>query len=205
MKIDKADKPKGAKYEDQYMDDKNGTLAKLGAMLRVRVIEGGIGRVVCKLPSSMIQGSSVVGRIEMNISLKSRTLAEVIAEAKSNPEALHNPLAQLKKLVPDLDLDSLAQRVTIDDIREQYIIVDPKGQDQFLVTLDHVTATNVNPDSANKGKKASFTEVEIERMDGSTAPTDIQQIIDLSNSLAQRWGMVASPGTKAQRGQMLTE
>jgi hypothetical protein len=214
--IDKKDKPTGANYMDLYFDDAKGTLNKSGGMVRVRVIEGGIGRLVTKLPGELIQGSPVMGRIESNYSLKEKTVTQLVAEA--GPHNPDNPISVLINQFPELDLSTLRPRVRIDDVREQYILA-PQGQqfgnkkDVYLLTLDHVGSTRVDPSKMKDlddfkalvdGRKGKFTEVEIERMDASRQAADIGALIKLCGALTEKWGLINSPGTKAQRGMMVT-
>ncbi|MBI5509973.1 MAG: hypothetical protein HY903_14550 [Deltaproteobacteria bacterium] len=198
VKIDKVDKPTGAMYHDLYMDDAKGTLKKAGALVRVRVIEGGIGRLVTKLPGALIQGSSVMGRFESNHSLKDKSVEQLVKEA--TPDNDNNPFTLLKREFPDLDLKSLHPDVEIVDRREQFVLSNPEGEGKFLLTLDHVTSINQH----NK-KEGTFTEFEIERMDGSVMPKDVGELIKLSRLVGEQFNLVASPGTKHQRGAMVTE
>jgi hypothetical protein len=198
VKADKPDLKQGAHYHDYYWDDEKGSLAKQNAALRERVIEGSIGKYESKTPGDQIQGSSVMGRNEFNHSLKTHTTADIIEAAKAGE--IDNPVTALIREVPGFDLSTLRRRIEVSDLRQQYILVDDKGKEMFLLTLDQVTAADLDTK-----KEGHFHEVEIERMDGSTKPVDLRELIDLSNLLAEKFHLVPSPGTKYQRGRMVTE
>lgn len=198
VKMDKPELTKGTHVHDFYWDDDAGTLAKANAALRERVIEGGIGKFESKTPGDQIQGSSVMGRVEFNHSLKTSTTATIIAAALAGE--IDNPITALLRELPGVDLSTLRRRTEISDVRQQYILSNEQANDMFLLTLDKVTAGNL--DTKTEGR---FWEVEIERMDGSTKPVDLKELIDLSELLAEKFHLVASPGTKYQRGRMVTE
>jgi hypothetical protein len=225
-KWDRANSRSGADFHDMYGDDAKGTLANAKASCRERRIgDTQDGKFETKLPSSDIQGSAVLGRIECAKSTgptrrpKEAILNESIAvigemnkRGLKTPDARaayvatlpleqrENPLVLVGVEVPDFDPTTYKDRVQVDDIRHQLVLVNKQGQDAFLLTLDFVTAKRVDT-----GKTGTFVEFEIERMDGATNAAGLSELIELQNLVAKQLDLVKSPAPKNARGWEVTE
>lgn len=227
LKWDRPNSRSGADFHDVYGDDQNKNAAKANSSMRVRTIgDTQDGKFESKLPATDVQGSSVVGRLEVAKSTgpTRRSKESLIQEAievvdQMNAKALkdpasraafvhtlnesqrENPMVLLAVEIPDFDPRSFQDKLKVDDIRHQLVIVNPKdNKDMFLLTLDFVEATRIDT-----GKKGSFVEFEIERMDGSTTKAGLSELIELTNLVSKSLGLTKSPSNKYARGMQVTE
>jgi hypothetical protein len=201
VKWDRANSRSGADFHDVYSDDKNASAAKANSSVRVRKIgDTQDGKFEVKLPGANIQGSAVLGRFEVATSIgpTRRSKEDVLAEARKGE--IDNPATMLSREIPTFDWDTLEDKVQVDDIRHQLVLMDETGKDMFLVTLDFVHATRVAT-----GKEGDFVEFEVERMDGSTSAAGLSELIEIENLLAKSLGLTKSPANKYVRSMMVTE
>jgi hypothetical protein len=225
-KWDRPNSRSGADFHDVYGDDAQGNAAKHNSQIRERRIgDTPDGKFETKLPAADVQGSAVLGRIECAKSTgpTRRTKESLIKEAVgvvnemnkrglTTPDARaafaatlpqeqrENPMVLLCVEIPAFDPNTYADRINVDDIRHQLVLVDGAGKDAFLVTLDYVTGTRIDG-----GKKGSFVEFEIERMDGSTTKGGLSELIEMTNVIAKALGLTKSPAPKNARAWSVTE
>lgn len=201
VKWDRANSRSGADFHDVYSDDKHASAAKANSSVRVRKIgDTQDGKFEVKLPGANIQGSAVLGRFEVATSIgpSRRSKEDVLANARKGE--IDNPATMLSREIPTFDWDTLEDKVKVDDIRHQLVLMDETGKDMFLVTLDFVHATRVAT-----GKEGDFVEFEVERMDGSTSAAGLSELIEIENLLAKSLGLTKSPANKYVRSMMVTE
>ena len=227
MKWDRPNSRSGADFHDVYGDDKNNNAAKNNSSMRERTIGGTLdGKFESKLPASDVQGTAVLGRLECAKStgpsrknqkaslveeairvidqLNARGLKDIPSRAAYvhtlSESEKENPMVLMAIEIPDFDPRTFTDKLKVDDIRHQLVIQDASGTDMFLFTYDFVDATRIE-----NGKKGSFVEVEIERMDGSTAKAGLSELIELTNQVSKALGLTKSPSNKYARGMQVTE
>lgn len=199
--VDKPENDGVTPFSDIYIDDANLTLNRQEGGIRVRRIGGDTdGKFEAKIPGDWIQGSEVLGRLEVVRHLMGKTWQEVVSEYKADPTNTENPLTHLKAIVPEIDIDSLAVKTDQVAQREQYVMKSPDGEDAFLITLDKPRAERVET-----GNVGEFYEVEIERMDGSIKEANVQELMDLTSGVARQFNLTRSGGTKYNEGMRVTE
>src|SRR5205085_1120277 len=136
--------------------------AKMGGSVRERVIEGGKGKLETKIPGDWIAGSGVLGRIESSHSLETTERDDLFRMA-GQPGTDFNPITVLIRAFPDVDMKTLRPRREVSDVREQYVVKDESGKDMYIMTLDRVSAREVNAKGEAFGKAVNWFEFEIER------------------------------------------
>ena len=149
---------------DSYLDSKDGSLAKEGASLRIRV-ENGVAQLNFKPPGGNRFANGVVHRTETGITVK------LGADGKLSPKQLaffentrlvDNPLREFSKLFPGKKLRTfLRKQLEVHQTRDIYEIQVKEGEAWVKageVTLDKVTGR----DPANHKTTAKFGTVEFE-------------------------------------------
>ena len=188
--------PLGADDDNVYYDDAYGTLVATGASLSTRIADSSVWRIVAKLPPLVLSGSAVLARVEITRKLAEPRPGEPLGGAMGDDG--FDPVTLLARALPALDPDSLSPRLRIADARKKYDIFGADGAPAYVLTVDRATATDLGT-----GATASFSEVEIERNDGSTAPAALRELIALSTAVAGSAALAPLLYTKPQRAARL--